>query len=90
MIEFEDPFQYEKPQWIVEKEREKRRAARARRLGRPIGKWGGYRKGAGRKRERKYDHMVGININRIQEQILREMGNGDLSAGVVALINEHI
>lgn len=90
MIELEDPFQYEKPQWLVEKEREKRRAARARRLGRPIGKWGGYRKGAGRKRERAYDHMVGININRVQEQVLREMGNGDLSAGVVALINQYI
>lgn len=90
MIELEDPFQYEKPQWLVEKEREKRRAARARRLGRPIGQWGGSRKGAGRKRERIYDHMVGININRVQEQILREMGNGDLSSGVVALINEHI
>lgn len=90
MIELEDPFQYEKPQWLVEKEREQRRAARARRLGRPVGKWGGARKGAGRKRLRVYDYMVGININRIQEQVLRDMGNGDLSAGVVALINEHI
>lgn len=90
MIELEDPFQYEKPEWLVEKEREKRRQARARRLGRPVGKWGGSRKGAGRKRVRVYDHMVGINLNRIQEQVLREMGNGDLSAGVAALINQYV
>ena len=90
MIELEDPFDYKKPEWLAEKEREKRRAARARRLGRPIGKWGGSRKGSGRKRVRVYDHMVGVNINRVQEQILREMGDGDLSAGIMALINEHI
>ena len=89
-MELEDPFDYKKPDWLVEKEREKRRAARSRRLGRPIGEWGGRRKGAGRKRERQYDHMVGINVNRVQEQILRDMGNGDLSAGVIALINEHL
>ena len=54
-MEMEDPFVYQKPEWLLEMEREKRRAARAKRLGRAIGSHGGSRKGAGRKRERPYD-----------------------------------
>ena len=89
-MELEDPFVYTKPEWLKLIQREKRRAARAKRLNRPIGKHGGYRKGAGRKRERPYDSQVYINHTRIQHQILMDMGNGDLSAGVQALINEHL
>ena len=48
-MEIEDPFVYTKPEWLKELQREKRRAARAKRLNRVIGKWGGSRKGAGRK-----------------------------------------
>ena len=52
----DDPFDYPepfKPSQTPEKlelKAEKRRAYRAKRLGRPIGRHGGYRKGAGRKR----------------------------------------
>ena len=75
-MELEDPFVYTKPEWLKLIQREKRRAARAKRLNRPIGKHGGYRKGAGRKRERPYDSQVYINHTRIQHQILMDMGNG--------------
>jgi hypothetical protein len=89
-MEIEDPFVYTKPEWLKELQREKRRAARAKRLNRVIGKWGGSRKGAGRKRERPYDAMVYINHTRIQLQILLDMGNGDLNAGVQKLIDENL
>lgn len=89
-MEFEDPFVYEKPDWLKEIQREKRRAVRAKRLGRPIGKHGGYRKGAGRKRKNPYDTIVYIKHTRIQKQILLDMGNGDLSAGVQKLIDENL
>ena len=89
-MEMEDPFAYQKPEWILEMERDKRRAARAKRLGRAIGSHGGSRKGAGRKRERPYDSIVYIDHTRIQYQILMDMGKGDLSAGVQALIDEHL
>ena len=85
-MEFENPFVYRKPEWLVEYEREQRRAARAKRLGRPIGKWGGARKGSGKKRERPYDSKVYINHTRIQYQLLMDLGEGDLSAGVQKLI----
>ena len=88
-MELEDPFVYEKPEFIKQIEREKRRAARAKRLGRPIGTWGGRRKGAGTKKKRDYTHEVRLNLNRIQVQILEGMGNGSIRDGIQALINEH-
>lgn len=89
MMEMEDPFDYQKPDWLIEKEREKRREARAKKLGRPVGKWGGYRKGSGKKRKREFDFMVGIDVTRIQQKILEDMGQGSLQQGIQALINEH-
>ena len=87
-MELEDPFVYVKPDWLKEIEREKRRAARAKRLGRPIGKWGGRRKGAGVKKTRDWTHEVKLNLTRIQVQILEDMGKGVLRDGIQALINE--
>jgi len=88
-MELEDPFVYEKPEFLKEIEREKRRAARSKRLGRPIGTWGGRRKGAGTKKKLDYTHEIRVNLTRIQLQILEDMGNGDLRKGLQALINEH-
>jgi len=88
-MELEDPFVYEKPEFLKEIEREKRRAARAKRLGRPIGTWGGKRKGAGTKKIKYYTHEIRLNLNRIQVQILEDMGKGILRDGIQALINEH-
>jgi hypothetical protein len=87
-MELEDPFVYEKPDFIKEIEREKRREARSKRLGRPIGTWGGRRKGAGTKKTRDYTHEVRLNLTRIQVQILEDMGKGILRDGIQALINE--
>ena len=88
-MELEDPFVYVKPDWLKEIEREKRRAARSKRLGRPIGTWGGRRKGAGNKKTRDWTHEVKVNLTRIQTQILEDMGKGVLRDGIQALINEH-
>jgi hypothetical protein len=87
MMELEDPFDYQKPKWLVLEEREKRRAARAKRLGRPIGTWGGNRKGAGERYKKPYDSKVFINHTRIQHSLLLDLGNGDLNAGVQKLID---
>jgi hypothetical protein len=87
-MELEDPFVYEKPEFLKEIEREKRRAARSKRLGRPIGTWGGKRKGAGTKKTKDYTHEVRLNLSRIQVQILEDMGKGVLKDGIQALINE--
>ena len=91
--EIEDPFHYEKPEWLVLKQREHNRQLREKRLGRPIGTWGGKRQGAGLKKkteEPKYTNLVALTLNSIQKQVLIEMGNGDLDAGVQTLINQHI
>lgn len=84
-----DPFDYTIG---IEREKERlrelNRKNRAKRLGRPIGKHGGKRPGAGRPRVRKFDHEIGINVTRIQEKILLDMGNGSVERGVQALIKE--
>jgi len=87
MMELDDPFDYQKPKWLVLEEREKRRAARARRLGRPIGTWGGNRKGAGERFKKPYDSKVFIKHTRIQYSLLLDLGNGDINAGVQKLID---
>jgi hypothetical protein len=89
-MEFDNPFEYKKPEWLVLEEREKRREARAKRLGRTIGNWGGRRKGAGKKRERPYDAKVYINHTRMQYLLLMDLGEGDLSAGVQKLIDQKL
>ena len=86
-MELEDPFDYQKPHWLVLEEREKRRAARSKRLGRPIGTWGGNRKGAGERYKKPYDSKVYIKHTRIQHSLLLDLGNGDLNAGVQKLID---
>lgn len=86
----ENPFDYEtkKPEWVVLIEREKRRAARAKRLGRAIGKHGGYRKGAGRPKTKVYTDEVKINLTNIQRMLLEDMGG--IEIGIQKLIEEHL
>ena len=86
----EDQFIYEKPEWLILKQREARRSKRAKKLGRSIGKHGGRRVGAGRPQIKVFDYTVGINVSSLQYKMLMEMGNGDLSDGVIALIKEYI
>ena len=86
----EDQFVYEKPEWLILKQREARRSKREKKLGRTVGKWGGRRVGAGRPKVKTFDYTVGINVSNLQHKMLLEMGNGDLSEGVIALIKEYI
>ena len=74
-MEFDNPFEYKKPEWLVLEEREKRREAS---------------KGAGKKRERPYDAKVYINHTRMQYLLLMDLGEGDLSAGVQKLIDDKL
>jgi len=93
MKEIDDPFHYEKPEWLILKQREHNRKLREKRLGRPVGTWGGARKGAGTKKKTeapKYTDLVALTLNNIQRQVLKEMGDGNLDAGIQNLINQHI
>lgn len=90
MSELDDPFDYDTPDWLIEKKRAINRERRAKTLGRPIGKWGGRRAGAGRPKVRSYDHLVGISMTNVQKMLLIEMGKGNLADGVNALIKEYL
>lgn len=90
MKEIEDPFVYEKPEWLILHEREHRRKLREARTGKPVGQWGGKREGAGKKKPREYSHLARLNITNVQQQILADMGKGDWETGLINLINEHI
>ena len=91
MSTFDDPFDYpdKPPEWFVELERSKRRACRSKRLGRPIGSWGGRRAGAGRPKE-KTEEPATFMLNPIQRKMLAEMGDGDINKGIQALIDQHL
>lgn len=86
----QDPFQYpdKPPEWFAEIKREKRRAYMEKYLGRPIGKHGGYRKGAGRKKEKPYTHLVGVQLTRIQVMLLEDKGG--IGFGIQKLIEEYL
>ena len=96
MNTLDDPFDYPepfKPQKTAEQREtlaEKRRVYRAKKLGRSIGKHGGYRKGAGRKRVRPWTHQVFLELQNIQLKLLLELGNGDLNKGVQKLVETHV
>ena len=79
-----DPFE-DYPEIRKEREKQRKLQEKIAKRGR-IGKRGGYRPGAGRKRRRPYDYTVGINVNTIQESLLKEMGNGDIRLGIQKLI----
>jgi hypothetical protein len=68
----------------------RRKDALSKRLGRPVGEWGGKRKGAGRPKYLPYNAIVKLQLNGVQKKMLSEMGNGILAAGIEKLINEHM
>ena len=96
MKTFDDPFDYPqafkapKTEEQLESIKEKRRAYRAKRLGRPVGKHGGYRKGSGRKRTREWTHRAYLVLDNIQMKLLEDLGQGDFHKGVQTLIERHI
>jgi hypothetical protein len=86
---FADPFKAKK---YVSPERkaelaQKRREARARRLGRPIGQHGGYREGSGRKRAGVYN--ITVKLTRIQHLVLLEEGKGNLQFAIQSALDKH-
>lgn len=87
----ENPFKYsdEPPEWLVNKKRMQRRKRREKKLGRPIGEWGGSRPGAGRPRL-KTKQTFDLSINNIQRLLLEEIGGGDLTRGIQRLIDKHV
>jgi len=60
--------------------------------------WGGKRAGAGRPKGFKppprppkpEEERIKLDLNPIQRKMLEEMGQGNLSKGIQALINEHL
>ena len=93
MSTFEDPFsQYpdKPPEWFAEIERQKQRNKRSKRLGRPIGKHGGRRPGAGRPKEKKEEKPFNLVLNSIQEKNLLDLGSGDLNKGIQVLVDKYL
>ena len=91
MSTLDNPFQYpdKPPEWFLELARAKRRAKRSKKLGRPIGSWGGRRPGAGRPKE-KTEEAATFTLNSLQKKMLTEMGNGDINKGIQALIDQYL
>jgi len=96
MKTFDDPFDYPEPfkaSKLPERQAElaeRRRQKRAKKLGRPVGKHGGYRPGAGRKRARDYTHIAYVKLTRLQVMLLEELGKGDLHHGIQIAIERQI
>ena len=88
--EFDSPFDYPDEAEATRRAiSQKRREARAKRLGRPVGTHGGYRVGSGRPSNKKYDFWIGVKVNRIQRMLLEEE-HGTVQAGIQALIDKHL
>ena len=86
---YPEPFKPAKTEEQIENLREKRRAYRAKRLGRPVGKHGGHRKGAGRKRVRNYNHVVYVLLDSIQEKLILDLGQGDMNKAFQQLAEKY-
>lgn len=54
--------------------------------------WGGYRPGAGRKKKEfaLEGLTIQLRLNKIQAQVLKELGRGSIEAGVQSLVNQHV
>ena len=72
--------------WEIMEQR--RKEALSKKLGRPIGTWGGKRKGAGKPRTLTYNTVAKLELNSIQKKVLTEMGDGSINKGIEKLINE--
>lgn len=95
MKTLDDPYDYPEPfKASAQPEKkaelaEKRRAYRAKKLGRSIGKHGGYRPGAGRPRVRSYTHRIYVTLDSIQVKLLEDLGQGDVNKGIQAVIERY-
>ena len=66
----------------------RRKEELSKKLGRPVGTWGGKRKGAGKPRTLTYNTVAKLELNSIQKKVLTEMGDGSIDKGIEKLINE--
>jgi hypothetical protein len=70
---------------LIEK---RRKEELSKKLGRPVGTWGGKRKGAGKPRTLTYNTVAKLELNSVQKKVLTEMGDGNIDRGIEKLINE--
>lgn len=81
------------PEWRLEQiyadMRKKRREQLSEKLGREIAPWGGPRPGSGRPKTKTVAEF-NLKLNPVQRKILTEMGDGDIDAGIMKLINENM
>lgn len=98
MEKLPNPFDYPKPKKEISEERREwrrqwqreYRERKARAEGRELSTWGGSRRNSGRPLAGQYTHHVKLILSEVQEKILEEMGRGDISMGVQALIKENM
>ena len=85
-----DDLSQEQLEQVYEKILLEDKQKREQRLGRPLGEWGGKRKGSGRPKVVPFNHVAKLNLNDLQKKVLKDMGEGSISAGIQALINENM
>ena len=82
------------PEWrleqIYEEMQRKRKEELSAKLGRPVLDWGGKRPGSGRKKQIKTYVTFKLELNKIQQKVLAEMGEGSIDKGILKLINENM
>lgn len=82
------------PEWRLEQiyqemERKRKEQLSAKR-GRPVLDWGGKRPGSGRKKQIRTIVTFKLELNKVQQKVLAEMGDGSIDKGVLKLINENM
>lgn len=82
------------PEWRLEQIwqdiQKKHKEERAKKLGRPVLDWGGKRPGSGRKKQVKTYVNFKLELNKVQQQVLAEMGEGSIEKGILKLINDNM
>lgn len=82
------------PEWrlqqIYDQMVEEKRRNREKKLGRPVLSWGGKRPGAGRKKQIRSVVNFSLELNKVQQKVLAEMGEGSIDKGILKLINENM
>ena len=82
------------PEWRLEQIwqdiQKKHKEERAQKRGRPVLDWGGKRPGSGRKKQVKTYVNFKLELNKVQQQVLAEMGEGSIEKGILKLINDNM
>ena len=82
------------PEWRLEQIwqdiQKKHKEERSKKLGRPVLDWGGRRPNSGRKKQIKTHVVFKLELNKVQQKVLAEMGEGSIEQGILKLINENM